>query len=39
MNARQSLYTLLVIAFSGAATLLIVQQARLLCGAHLGLAL
>ncbi len=39
MNARQSLYTLIVIAFSAAATVVIVQQARLLCGAHLGLAL
>jgi hypothetical protein len=35
MNARHSILVLSVIAFSALATLLIVQQAHILCGAHL----
>ena len=35
MNARHSMLVLSVIAFSALATLLIVQQAHILCGAHL----
>lgn len=35
MNTRQSLLVLSILAFSALATMLIVQQAHLLCGAHL----